>query len=93
MTVHGLVNCKKCGTLFFKTSGREICDECFKKELDTIDNIKAVIQKSEADKIPLEDLPAMTGLDLDELKDLIERGRLFTVLPRIAINADFAVLI
>ncbi|MBQ1611906.1 MAG: hypothetical protein II085_00350 [Alphaproteobacteria bacterium] len=89
MTVHGLVNCKKCGTLFFKTSGREICDECFKKELDTIDNIKAVIQKSEADKIPLEDLPSMTGLDLDELKDLIERGRLFTVLPRIAIKCRF----
>ena len=34
MTKDGLINCKKCGTLFFKTSQREVCDECFKKELD-----------------------------------------------------------
>ena len=39
----GLINCKKCGTLFFKTSGREICEECFKKELDLIDNIWAIL--------------------------------------------------
>ena len=40
MAKDGLINCKKCGTLFFKTSGREICEECFNKELEVIDGIK-----------------------------------------------------
>lgn len=89
MAQHELVNCKKCGTLFFKTSGREICEECFKKELDVIDNIKRVVQNSEQDKIPLEDLPKITGIELADLKDLIERGRLFAILPKISLKCRF----
>ena len=43
MTKDGLINCKKCGTLFFKNSGREVCEECFKKELELIYQIKSFI--------------------------------------------------
>ncbi len=89
MAKDGLVNCKKCGTLFFKTSGREVCEECFKKELDTIDHIKDVILNSGKDKVPLEDLPQMSGVGIDELKGMIERGRLLTILPKISIKCRF----
>ena len=51
MAQGGLINCKKCGTLFFKTSEREICEECFKKELDTIDEIKTYIVSTKKDII------------------------------------------
>ena len=50
----GLVNCKKCGTLFFKTSGREVCEECFKKELEVIDSIKDFFIKSGKEKFTIE---------------------------------------
>ncbi len=89
MAKDGLVNCKKCGTLFFKTSGREVCEECYKKELDIIENIKDVITLSGKDKVSLEELPKMVGIESDELKDLIERGKLYTILPKISIKCRF----
>lgn len=89
MAKDGLTNCKKCGTLFFKTSGREICNECFKKELEVIDHIKTVINNSGRNKIPIEEVSTMTNVEMDELKDMITRGRLFTVLPKISIKCRF----
>ena len=40
MVKDGLINCKKCGTLFFQTSASDVCEECMKKEFDVIDKIK-----------------------------------------------------
>ncbi len=85
----GLVNCKKCGTLFFKSSGREVCDECFRKELDVIDVIVKFVQNSANDKITLDEISASTGVSIDELEDLISRGRLFKALPKIFIKCRF----
>jgi len=86
----GLINCKKCGTLFFKTSEREVCDECFKKELDFIDEIKAYIVKSGKDKVTIEEISAnVPAASKGELEDLITRGRLFTILPKISIKCRF----
>ena len=85
----GLVNCKKCGTLFFKTSGREICEECFKKELDLIDNIAAFVTKSPTEKVTLDEISSSMNVSMDELEDLVTRGRLFKILPRISIKCRF----
>ena len=78
MAKDGLINCKKCGTLFFKNSGREVCEECFKKELELIDSIRAIVISNSKEKVILE-----------EIEDLITRGRLFTVLPRLSIKCRF----
>ena len=75
MAKDGLINCKKCGTLFFKNSGREVCEECFKKELELIDRIRGFVN-SKSEKSTL-------------LEDLIIRGRLFTVLPKLSIKCRF----
>ena len=85
----GLVNCKKCGTLFFKTSGREICDECFKKELDVIDSIIKFVLSSPNDKITLEEVSEGTKVSMEDLEDLISRGRLFKALPKLFIKCRF----
>ena len=90
MAVHGLVNCKKCGTLFFKTSEREICEECFKKELDLIDEIKSFIISSNKDKVTIEEIAQnVINTDIHELEDMISRGRLFAILPKILIKCRF----
>ena len=89
MAKDGLINCKKCGTLFFKNSGREVCEECFKKELDTIDEIRNFVKSCSKDKIPLEDISQGTNLTKGDLEDLIARGRLFAVLPRLSIKCRF----
>jgi len=85
----GLINCKKCGTLFFKTSGREVCEECFKKELEVIDSIKAFIIKSGKEKCTIEEVSNATGVSQGELEDLISRGRLFAILPKLSVKCRF----
>lgn len=85
----GLINCKKCGTLFFKTSGREVCEECFKKELELIDDIKDYVSKSNKEKCSLEEISTSVGIPQAELEDLIARGRLFAVLPRLSVKCRF----
>ena len=89
MAKDGLINCKKCGTLFFKNSGREVCEECFKKELDVIDNIKNYIVSTQKNKVPIEEIANALSMAKTELEDLIIRGRLFTVLPKISVKCRF----
>lgn len=86
----GLINCKKCGTLFFKTSEREICEECFKKELDTIDEIKQYITSTGKDKVPIDEIAQhVNSVSEQDLEDLISRGRLFAILPKISVKCRF----
>ena len=89
MAKDGLVNCKKCGTLFFKNSGREICEEGFKKELELIDNIVAFVNKSAKAKVTLDEISSAMDIPLVDLEDLVTRGRLFKILPRILIKCRF----
>lgn len=89
MAKDGLINCKKCGTLFFRNSGREVCEECFKKELDIIDEIKKYSLSVQKNKIPIEDIANAVSLPKSEIEDLIIRGRLFAVLPKISVKCRF----
>lgn len=89
MAKDGLINCKKCGTLFFKNSGREVCEECFKKELDVIDNIKSYIISTQKNKVGLDEISNALSITKSELEDLIMRGRLFAVLPKVSIKCRF----
>ena len=89
MARDGLINCKKCGTLFFKNSGREVCEECFKKELELIDSIRNFVMSTGKDKVPLEDIVQACSISKPDLEDLISRGRLFTVLPKLLIKCRF----
>lgn len=89
MAKDGLINCKKCGTLFFRNSGREVCEECFKKELEIIDNIKSYIVQLQKNKVPIEEIANAVSLPKTEIEDLIIRGRLFAVLPKISVKCRF----
>jgi len=89
MAKDGLINCKKCGTLFFRNSGREVCEECFKKELEIIDNIKNYIVQLQKNKVPIEEIANAVSLPKTEIEDLIIRGRLFAVLPKISVKCRF----
>lgn len=90
MAKQGLINCKKCGTLFFKTSEREICEECFKKELDTIDEIKSYINSTGKDKVGMDEIAEnVKSTSVADLEDLITRGRLFAILPKISVKCRF----
>ena len=70
MAKDGLINCKKCGTLFFKNSGREVCEECFKKELDIIDEIRNYVKNSSKEKISLEDISDSISISKNDLEDI-----------------------
>ena len=89
MAKDGLINCKKCGTLFFKNSGREVCEECFKKELDIIDGIKKIIISKQGQKVSIDEVSSESGVSKAELEDLIARGKLFAVLPRMSVKCRF----
>jgi len=89
MAKDGLINCKKCGTLFFQTSGREVCEECFKKELTIIDEIRNYITKTGKPKIPVEEIEKNINISKNDIEDLIARGRLFAILPKISVKCRF----
>ena len=89
MAKDGLINCKKCGTLFFKNSGREVCEECFKKELEVIDQIRAFIISTQKNKVALDEVAEGVSIAKSEIEDLIIRGRLFTVIPKLSIKCRF----
>ena len=89
MAKDGLINCKKCGTLFFKNSEREICEECFKKELKTIDLISDFVNSTGKNKVQIEEIASGLSIDQADIEDLITRGRLFKILPKISIKCRF----
>ena len=84
----GLINCKKCGSLFIKGS-RDICDNCFKAELEVVEKIKAFINKKEGQKTTIEEIVAELDINKNELEELIEKGRLFSVMPKLIIKCRF----
>ena len=89
MAKDGLINCKKCGTLFFKTSGREICEECFNKELEVIDGIKNYVKSFKGAQISIDELSKETNISREDIEDLLSRGRLFSILTRISVKCRF----
>ncbi len=84
----GLINCKKCGSLFIK-GARDICDNCFKAELEQVDKIKAFINKRGEGKTTIEEIVNELGINKNELEELIEKGRLFSVMPKLIIKCRF----
>ena len=84
----GLINCKKCGSLFIK-GARDICDNCFKAELEVVEKIKTFINKKGQEKTTIEEIVNELGIDKNELEDLIEKGRLFSVMPKLIIKCRF----
>ena len=89
MARDGLINCKKCGTLFFKNSGREVFEECFKKEIELIDEIKKYVFSIQNRKVFLDEISQNVSISKNELEDLIMRGRLFTILTKVSIKCRF----
>ena len=84
----GLINCKKCGSLFIRGS-RDICDSCFKAELELVDKIKSFVNKNPNPKTTLEEIVNEIGINKIELEDLIEKGRLFSIMPKLLIKCRF----
>lgn len=83
----GLINCKKCGSLFIK-GARDICDNCFRAELELVDKIKAFANQSPA-KVTLEEISLGLSLNKNELEDLVEKGRLFSIMSKLSIKCRF----
>lgn len=84
----GLINCKKCGSLFIKGS-RDICDNCFKAELELVEKIKSFVNKNPNPKTTLEEIINELGINKNELEELIEKGRLFSIMPKLLIKCRF----
>ena len=84
-----LVNCKKCGALFVKSSNRDICDACHKREVSYTDSIKNYIHTSGKAKVTLDEIIQGTGLKKEEVELLFEKGKLFGVMNKISIKCRF----
>lgn len=83
-----LINCKKCGTLFIKGT-RDICDSCFKHEVELADKVKSYIEESGKAKVTMEEILFITKIPKVEFEKLFEKGRLFSVMNKITIKCRF----
>lgn len=84
----GLVNCKKCGTLFVRST-RDICDNCYKAEMEQVDKIKSFVISNSAPKTSVEEIAAGCNIDKNELCELIEKGRLFSIMSKVMVKCKF----
>ena len=84
----GLINCKKCGSLFIK-GARDICDNCYKAELEVVEKIKTFINQNPNPKTTLEEIISAVGISKHELEDLIEIFLFFFVLSILFIKCCF----
>lgn len=88
---NNLINCRKCGSLFVKTS-RDICDECYKDEVEMADKVKNFIQVSEKigkEKVTVEEILKATKLSQKVFEELFEKGRMFSVMSKITVKCRF----
>ncbi len=91
---NNLINCRKCGALFVKAS-RDICDECFKDEVELAEKVKSFIQLSEKigkEKVTVEEILKATKLSDKVFEDLFEKGRLFSVMSKITVKCRFCAI-
>ena len=91
---NNLINCRKCGTLFVRTS-RDVCDVCFKHEVDLAEKVKSLIQLNEKigkDKITVPEILKTTKMSEKEFEEIFEKGRLFSVMSKITIKCRFCAL-
>ena len=89
-----LINCRKCGALFIKTS-RDICEECFKDEVDLSEKVKSFIQSSTKIgklKVTTEEILKATKLTSRQFEELFEKGRLFSVMAKITVKCKFCAI-
>ncbi len=88
---HNLINCKKCGALFIKTT-RDICDNCYKHEMDLAEKVKEFIKSNEKigkAKVGVEEILKATKISKKEFEDIFEKGRLFSVISKITVKCRF----
>ena len=62
---------------------------CFKAELELVDKIKSFVNKNPNPKTTLEEIVNEIGINKNELEDLIEKGRLFSIMPKLLIKCRF----
>lgn len=90
MATSKLTNCKKCGTLFFKTSGRDICNDCYKKETYMVEKIKDFVTSSQKELVTINEIAdQIENCNASDIEDFIIKGRLFAVLPKISVKCRF----
>lgn len=69
-----LVNCQKCGKVFFCTGGRPICPEC--NELDSADFQKVRDFVKENLKVPIDIVSEETGVPAEKIRQYLHDGLL-----------------
>lgn len=87
MSQSTLLNCKKCGTLFLK-GNRDVCENCFRAEMRLADSIKSFVLKNEK-KLTLDEISDALDLKKTEIEEFFEKGRLFSILPKLIIKCKF----
>lgn len=91
MGQNSLMNCKKCGTLFIKTA-RDICDSCYKLEMDLAEKVKNFLyscEKQDKQKATMDEILKATKISKKEFEKLFEKGRLFSVMSKITVKCRF----
>lgn len=71
----GLINCKKCGSVFRK-SFRDICPACIEKEFNQIKIINEYVKKHDSDGVSLSEISQELGISSSDIQLYISKGHL-----------------
>ena len=71
-------NCNVCGVIFNNVLGREICNECYRKEEELFQTVSKFIRSQRNRKATLEKIAEETNVSKDLLSKWIKLGRLQT---------------
>jgi uncharacterized OB-fold protein len=79
-----VANCKKCGTLFLKTS-RDICDKCFEAQNKMVSEINSFVILSQDETISLDSILEKYNLSRSEFEELFNAGKFVRIAKKVTI--------
>lgn len=71
-----LANCSRCGNIFVKTSIRDVCDECYRKEEEDFEKVNNFLKKRENRMASMVQVIEATGVEEDVILKFIRKGRI-----------------
>lgn len=69
-------NCPRCGSLFMKTSFRDVCENCYKEEENLYEKVYKFLRKRENRAATISRVVEATGVDEELIYKWVRKGRL-----------------
>lgn len=80
-----LINCPKCGTLFIKKN-RDVCDSCFQKQVELIENITKFVKTSPLEQVHIKTIIEEFDMTIKDFEHLLSSCKFGAIEDKLVTN-------